>query len=132
MGYSTTFDGQIDIVPPLSAKKVAFLENYSQERHEGKEFPYLYCQWLATEDGTAIVWNDGEKFYESAQWMDYLIKNHLRGHVLNGTISAQGDEPDDMWLLHVKDNQVSVEELVAMPSGEIQIIGDDTKLLTDS
>lgn len=130
MGYTTHFADQINIVPPLSAEKVAFLEAYSQERHEGNEFPYLYCQWVANEDGTAIVWNDGEKFYESAQWMDYLIKNHLRGHVLNGTISAQGEEPDDMWLLHVVDNRVSVEELVAMPSGKIHPIGDDTKLLT--
>ena len=129
MGYTTHFADQINIVPPLSAEKVAFLNKFSQERHEGDEFPGWHCQWVPTEDCTAIVWDQEEKFYESAEWMHYLINNHLRGYVLNGTISAQGEEPDDMWLLHVKDNQVSVEELVAMPSGNITIIGDDTKLL---
>lgn len=53
----------------------------------------------------------------------------LQGHTLNGTISAQGEDPDDMWLLHVKDNTVSVEDLVARPSGSEHIVGGDTKLL---
>ena len=130
MGYNTSFADQINIVPPLSAEKVAFLVKFSQERHDSVEFPGWNCQWVPTEDGTAIVWDEGEKFYQSPEWMDYLIKNHLQGYVLNGTISAQGEEPDDMWLLHVKDNRVSIEELVAMPSGKIHPIGDDTKLLT--
>lgn len=129
MGYTTHFDGQIDVVPVLSAKKVAFLNRFNQERHEGKEFPYLYCQWVPTEDGDAIVWDEGEKFYSSPEWMDYLIKNHLQGHTLNGTITAQGEEPGDMWVLHVRNNVVSVEELIAVPSGDITIIGGDTKLL---
>lgn len=171
MGYTTDFDGQIDVVPALNVQELRFLEKFADTRrmdrekgpyyvdsggmagqaHEGdiRNYnkppdgqPSLWCQWVPNDDGDGLVWNQEEKFYESPEWMAYLIQHFLgtnplakaelpflQGHVLNGTISAQGEEPSDRWLLHVKDNQVTVEELVAMPSGKIQIIGDDTKLL---
>ncbi len=95
--------------------------------------PGLWCQWVPTEDGdgTTLEWNGHEKFYEAAKWMQYLMDHFigstpaaksvlpfLQGHVCNGAISAQGEEPSDMWLLEVKDNQVFVQDLVLTPSGE--------------
>ncbi len=173
MGYTTHFNGQINIVPLLNSKEVVFLTKFAASRRmDRKNGPYfvdgtgsfgqdrdddirnynnppagqpsLWCQWVPTEDGDAIIWDEGEKFYESPEWMAYLIRHFLgtnplakeelpflQGHILNGTISAQGEEPDDMWLLHVKDNQVSTEDLVATPSGEIHNVGGETKLLED-
>ena len=107
--------------------------------------PSLWCQWVPSEnDGgeSVIEWDGNEKFYEPAEWMVYLIQHFLgtnprakselsflQGHTLNGTISAQGEDPSDMWLLHVRDNTVSTEDLVAQPSGSEHIVGGDTKLL---
>ena len=177
MGYTTDFDGQIDVVPPLNEKELAFLDKFAKTRRmDCEQGPYyvdrggfagqdnndpkirdynspaegqpsLWCQWVPSEEGDAIVWDEGEKFYESPEWMAYLIEHFLgknpkakselpflQGHVLNGVISAQGEEPSDMWLLHVEDNVVSVEELIAEPSGNVQIIGgddpDEPKLLS--
>jgi hypothetical protein len=153
MGYNTEFSGSIAITPPLNPEEIAYLNKFSDtrrmDREKGPYFvdgteefgqgkdpdirnynsppngqPGLWCQWVPTEDGTAIVWNDQEKFYESVAWMEYLIEHFLKpgalaaaqlpflqaNHILNGTITAQGEELDDRWLLVVKDNVVTKTE----------------------
>jgi hypothetical protein len=87
--------------------------------------PGLWCQWIPNDEGNAIEWNGVEKFYDSAEWMTYLI-NHflgsnpivkqlhpecfsfLQGHMLNGQIEAQGEETSDHWYLKVNNNKVSI------------------------
>jgi len=129
MGYSTDFSGGIDIVPPLSDADVSKLNDFAKERHDGNEFPGIWCDWEVDASGMMIAWNGGEKSYDMETWMVYLIQNFFQGHMLNGSMSAQGEESDDMWLLHVRDNVVSVEDLIVLPSGSETIIGGDTKLL---
>jgi len=155
MGYTTEFWGKINIEPALNEKEVAYLLKFSDTRRmaRGKgeyyvdgtgmagqgrdpdiieynspppEQPGLWCQWIPTEDGKAIEWNETEKFYHSAEWMWYLIQNFLkpesfakirfpkqfaflRGHTCNGDIEAQGEDSGDRWNLIVKDNEVFVE-----------------------
>lgn len=160
MGYTTTFKGRVEIEPPLNPVEIAYLQKFSRTRRmlckQGPYFvdragdfgqdreatvldyneppegqPSLWCQWVPTEDGTALVWDEGEKFYESETWMQYLIDHFLRAechasmpvpsgyllppvgmqynHVLNGQIKAQGEDPNDRWTLIVKDNIVSVK-----------------------
>jgi len=139
MGYTTTFTGKVTIEPPLDAAEVAFLKRFSRERYEEPRYPGYYCQWIATEDGTAIEWDGAEKFYDSVEWMEYLIQNFLgpgirvtagrtpetaaltvlkRNHILNGVIDANGEEAGDIWRLVVKDNQVSRVEAVITWPGE--------------
>jgi len=100
--------------------------------HESQ--PGLWLQWVPSDDGTMIEWDRGEKFYYAAEWMKYLIANLLSptaiayidihgpasgderlekftcNHVLNGEISAEGEEPDDRWKLIVRDNDVFVAQ----------------------
>lgn len=168
MGYTTDFEGRIEIEPALNEIEITYLNRFSEtrrmDREKGPYFvgghgyagqgngpdkiynynnphpsqPGLWCQWVPTDDGTALVWNGHEKFYEAAEWMQYLmdhfvgymptaitelreltdVGDFLQGHVCNGTISAQGERPSDTWLLEVKDNQVFVQDLVLTPSGE--------------
>lgn len=163
MGYTTDFEGRIGIFPRLSEGEIEYLNKFSDtrrmDRENGPYFiggdgfvgqsdspdevydhnrppagqPGLWCQWVPTDDGTALEWNQSEKFYESEKWMDYLIQHFLMpgriakqipfdGHMLNGVIAAQGDDPSDMWLLHVKDNIVFTEDLVATPGGDVKKI----------
>lgn len=150
MGYHTEFRGEIAIEPPLSPEEIEFLNKFANTRRmdraqgpyhvEGTGFmgqgrdpdiinfnspppgqPGLWCHWTSNHDGTALEWDGGEKFYDSAEWMKYLI-NHflkpdaiahsetrlqfLRGHTLNGTIEAQGEDSDDHWYLIVENNKV--------------------------
>lgn len=95
--------------------------------------PGLWCKWIPTDMGRALEWSGAEKFYASEEWMRYLIDHFLRpnaiaadpdswddwpngwdsfgqyftfDHHLNGTIDAQGDDPEDRWKLVVEDNEV--------------------------
>lgn len=148
MGYTTNFTGRIKVDPPLNAEEREYLIKFSNTRRmnrtngpyfiEGSDFmgqgkdsdiidfndlpkgqPGLWCKWEPNEKGNAIVWNGMEKFYNSVEWMRYLIDhfigknplavNHLpffTGHNCNGTIRAQGEDPDDKWVLIVSDNTV--------------------------
>ena len=56
--------------------------------------PGLWCQWVPTDDGTAITWNGGDSFYYYVEWIEYLVEHFLApwGHVLNGTVSWECDE----------------------------------------
>lgn len=100
-----------------------------REYHEPAGQPGLWLQWVPTEDGTALEWNGFEKFYNSVEWMRYLIDKLLStsagdylmkhsdedprlasftyDHVLNGTIHAQGEEHGDIWDLVVINNNVT-------------------------
>jgi len=90
------------------------------------EQPSLWCRWTVTDDGKSIVWDGVEKFYRSPEWMWYIIQHFikpnpvakarfpeqfsfLQGHICNGVIDAQGEEPEDRWRLIVRDNEVFVE-----------------------
>lgn len=100
--------------------------------------PNLWCQWVPNEDGTALVWDQGEKFYDAELWMAYLIDTFLRpgarlqeelknpisgrwyapefqhftfDHSLNGTVWAQGEDFNDRWKLVVENNDVTVNHL---------------------
>lgn len=151
MGYTTEFTGQIAISPPLNPTEIAYLNKFSETRRmergngpyfvEGTGFagqgrdgdvidfnrppeeqPGLWCQWVPTEDGAALEWNQGEKFYCAPEWMTYLINHFLKpgawtaplpefatftfDHTLDGVINAQGEEPDDAWQLVVMNNIV--------------------------
>jgi hypothetical protein len=81
--------------------------------------PGLWCQWVPTPCGNYIEWDGNEKFYNADDWMKYLIEHFLmpgakaelgflqKNHTLNGKIEAQGEDPDDRWLLRVVNNTVT-------------------------
>lgn len=160
MGYTTYFKGEIEIDPPLNIKELNFLMQFAETRRIHREQgpyyvagqgrvlpdarvggvinnnnppdgqPGLWCDWIPTEDGDALVWNEAEKFYHGAEWMMYLIQHFLgeeplakkelpflQGHILNGTIEARGQDHLDTWLLVVEDNVVSRQKLGLQPTG---------------
>jgi len=150
MGYTTTFEGHIEVTPPLNAAEVEYLTQFCNTRRmlctQGPYYvsragfqgqdpgpgildynrppdgqPGLWCHWQPTSDGTKIVWDGGEKFYDSPSWMSYIIRHFignkplaadkfpfLTGHVCKGHITAQGEDHDDNWELTVANNTVTV------------------------
>jgi len=156
MGYTTTFRGRIEINPPLNEEEIRFINNFSATRRmDRKKGPYycgtgfcgqdrepdvvdyneppkgqpgLWCQWISTSNGKALVWDGCMKFYNSAEWMKYVIDHFLKpkckaigqpyakgiiygGHVLNGRITAKGEDRGDRWELIVTDNKVTTKKL---------------------
>lgn len=165
MGYTTDFEGSVAIEPPLNEHEIKYLQDLAGSRRmhrtlgpyyaeQGDDFgqrrdrdildynrpdptqPGLWLQWAPSEDGTALAWDGGEKFYYSPEWMAYVIDTFLKpgatvsqelldpkpgwfypeafkeftfDHVLNGTIIAEGEDDDDRWDLVVEDNAVTVD-----------------------
>ena len=74
--------------------------------------PSLWCQWVATADGTAIEWDGGEKFYEYVVWIQYLIQHFFApwSYVLNGEVRWQGEEDDDMGKTIINNNVVTTKK----------------------
>lgn len=72
--------------------------------------PGLWCQWVPTEDGTAIVWDEGEKFYEYIEWLEYIVKNFLapNGYSITGDVNWYGEDRDDIGLIRVVNNKIEV------------------------
>lgn len=107
MGYTTDFDGEVTIEPPLNQDEIDFLTDFNQTRrmhrsggplyvkgegpmgqghgpdqvHDhnqpGPDQPGLWCQWVPSDDGTFLEWDGGEKFYHPAEWMDYIVNKLL-------------------------------------------------------
>lgn len=73
------------------------------------EQPGLWCQWRPNSSGTAIVWDEGEKFYNYEEWLVYLIQHFLQpwGYVLNGEVTWQGEDSNDLGKLVVVNNVVA-------------------------
>lgn len=72
--------------------------------------PGLWLQWIPTEDRLGLKWDEGEKFYNSVEWIVYLIEKILepKGYIVNGRVEAQGEDPDDKYCITVTDNVVLV------------------------
>jgi hypothetical protein len=158
MGYTTNFGGSVTIEPPLNEDEISFLQDFNEtrrmKRKNGPLFidgsgnfgqnrlpdiedfnsphpdqPGLWCQWVPDDAGRALAWDGGEKFYNSVEWMEYIIRllsdmeyvaahsdedARLAGftcnHVVNGVINASGEEPGDVWRLLVQNNVVTRHE----------------------
>lgn len=163
MGYTTDFDGEIAVSPPLNADEVSFLRDLANTRRMNRtkgplyiskdanfgqddrsdvidynqshpDQPGLWLCWEPSDDGTAIAWDGTEKFYDSAEWMRYLVEKLLTpsarayidahmsedprlasftcDHELTGIIDAQGEDPGDRWQLGVTQGIVGVRHQV--------------------
>lgn len=115
MGYTTSFMGKFDLDKQLSLDDFNYLkhlgEDYEPEKIEGPH-PDFYCQWVPTEDGRGVKWNDGEKFYDYVEWLQWLIDTVLkpRGYALSGSVAYQGEETGDCGTIRVLDGRVAKEE----------------------
>lgn len=130
MGYNTDFFGSVEVDPPVDLFLATKLRDISAS---GDGIPddgisdapeYGWLQWILNEEGDEISWDGGEKFYDAAEWMKWLIDTHLApaGHVCNGTIEARGDESDDHWFLIVENNQVYTQQGAVQPTGEREAV----------
>jgi len=94
--------------------------------------PGLWCQWTPNKDGTAIVWDENEKFYDYVTWLQYIVKNFLapKGYILNGAVEWTGEEHkdtgkiivtnniieayrDDEYIMHLEKKNAELEQAVA-------------------
>lgn len=114
MGYNTDFQGQFKLNKPLTHELRYELEKFAATRHNETEFPGFWCQWVPNFDGTAIEWDESEKFYNYIDWIKYLIDNFLKkdNYILNGIVMWRGEDFDDNGTITITDNKVSTKGLI--------------------
>ena len=143
MGYTTQFEGSFNIDKEVDKETYKLLKGIADTRRikragldkkygvEGEFYfkdektgvvnynepprtqPSLYCQWIIQEDRKTIIWDDGEKFYNYVEWIEYLINSILqpRGYTVNGLVIWQGEDMMDRGLISVKNNIVITKDL---------------------
>ncbi len=124
MGYSTDFDGYIIVTPPVPIPVVELWNSLAMSTelrddenivtqwptcNPGNKGFGFHCQWelIAGEGRTRINWDGGEKFYDYAYWLQYLV-NVIRSEVpdvkVTGHIRWRGEDFDDIGTLYLDDN----------------------------
>lgn len=68
--------------------------------------PGIWCNWTPTADRCGLEWDGGEKFYYYGTWLLYLLGHFLLpwGYVLSGTVTYQGEDPNDSGSIEVAPN----------------------------
>jgi hypothetical protein len=74
-------------------------------------FPSLWCGWTVNNEGTLVIWNESEKFYEYVDWIKFLIDHFFKpwGKTLNGKMEWCGEDRKDRGQIVIKDNKVTVK-----------------------
>lgn len=114
MGYTTKFMGEFKFSRNLTEEEIRILTDFHDERHEDMdEKASLYCQWVPNEDGSALVWDQAEKFYRYLEWLQELIGRFFTpwGVTLDGDMTWQGDDISDRGVIHVIRSVVTTEKL---------------------
>ena len=134
MGYSTYFSGEFTLDKPLTAEHKKILEDFAEADHrDEKGMPGIWCDWVPNNDGTAIEHNDGEKFYNYIEWIEYLIETYLKpwGYVIEDSeVTWNGEESDDLGTIYVKENKVTSVTLAEELLQKDQLIEGLDKLLS--
>ncbi len=112
MGYTTRFEGQFSITPPLSYEHRAELRARIRDEEwpeiDGVEVPDAYCQWEPTKDGCGLEWDGGEKFYHYDDWIEFLAAFlQTKGYVVTGSVRFRGESFDDCGVLTIVDGKAS-------------------------
>lgn len=86
-----------------------YAEN-DRRTNAGECQPGLWCQWILENDGTELVWDGGEKFYNYVEWLQYMITKFFNpwGIKLNGTIEWHGEDRSDMGQIVVTDSVIKI------------------------
>ena len=117
MGYSTEFEGIVEIVPPLNGHEIAYLRKFSETRRMQRDLgpyfangsgqrgqgddsdirdfnspppdqPSLWCDLVPTEDGTGIELERGREVPQRRSRMAYLIDTFLKaGATVQGELA---------------------------------------------
>lgn len=120
MGYSTFFHGHFDLSRKLTASETTtleLLENY-EAAYPSDTPSYSLCKWTVREQGdkSILLHNDGEKFYEYVEWLEYIGKLFTEwGVMMNGKVIWHGEDVMDAGVLFVKDNKVWAKHICEMP-----------------
>jgi len=83
--------------------------------------PGLWCGWCIENNGSELMWDGGEKFYNYVEWLNYIFTHFFKpwGIKAKGEIHWYGEDRTDMGKIKVRDNEVFIF------SGEVKFEDED-------
>lgn len=132
MGYSTDFSGVLKIKNDLTASQLRELNRILNSDTEDllKEFPEAfrgdnyqaknaYIQLELNQEFNGIQWDGSEKCYYMTEVVNVVIecmKKTVPDFELEGSLLAQGEEPEDRWNLVI--NEGVAKKIDTHPQGK--------------
>lgn len=111
MGYDTWFNGELDLTPALSQAQITELKDFEEPEYipGTDERFWTACHWVPNTDGTSIVWDGTQRFYDYYEWIKYIIEKFLVpwGIKCDGVVSCNGDDMFDFSKIVADDNKVA-------------------------
>jgi hypothetical protein len=97
------------VISNLTLDKPLTLAHYRKFLSFAQDNPS--CQWVPSEDGTAIEYTEDEvNFYDAKQWLERIIDTMLVpwGYTLNGGAKWHGEDlgSTDLGIIAVRNNEV--------------------------
>lgn len=117
MGYTTDFKGQLKLSRNLTHQEFDTINSIQDKRHDYSSYPSIWCNWevISYKDEQYLQWNEGEKFYNYVEWLEYLIDKYFNpwGVTLKGKILWRGEDFSDVGSITIDgDNIVKTKELL--------------------
>jgi hypothetical protein len=119
MGYSTEFSGELLFTTPMTGPMLAeiqkFLGEDCRDHPEWGQRNLTYIDLELNDDYTGLRWDGAEKTYDLEAKVQLIIDNMCKKFPefgLEGSLTAQGDDMDDRWILKVEGNKVSKVDVV--------------------
>lgn len=108
MGYTTKFNGSIKLSRQLTMGEAKQLLEFNEDPDKvPAPHPNSYMQWVPGSTLDCIGWDGGEKFYEYAEWLQWIVLwLAARGISSSGILSWSGEQAGDTGTLTVIDGRV--------------------------
>lgn len=128
MGYTTSFDGEFTIVPPLTwaeTKASPFEEERAKSRNVDVKIRVEETE-CETDDGIVIhragvallpTWDEEMRGYNIVEHVQRFLDEHP-DHTLSGRLDCRGEGAGDLWRLEIHDGRaVKVQPRIIWPDG---------------
>lgn len=140
MGYSTSYDGILKFNSELTTKELGFLSQFLDEDlrdhssdwakypgfKEAKEAGY-YINLEIAKDFSGLQWNGAEKTSGMIEVVNFIInamKTIKPDFTLVGKFMCQGEDHNDIWILHVDNNgiavRIDIENIIPILNGKVE------------
>lgn len=122
VGVTTYWFGGVVVEPHLGQHETSLLDELSEGIRTIPGAPAGRCGWVASPDGSSLVWDRGEKFNDGAEWLRLLLGGELASHRASGAVVGFCSSEADV----VEATRIVVEDsTVRSHAYEIPIIESD-------
>lgn len=104
--------GDFNCNPICNIKQINSINNINNEKI--KNCPKYICNWMVSNDGRKLKWNNQSEFIDYEDWLIFIINNYLKPNniKLNGVISWFGVKNEDMGKIKIINNEIRIYKAV--------------------